>query len=130
MRRRWQAWAGQGALIALLLQLALPFLSVQTAIASPAGGAPFVICTGSGLVWITPEGAPAEGEPPEDDRHIDHYCPICSTKQLGSAALLPTAASILPAAPYVRIARQPTVLPPPLVRSAPPLPARGPPVVS
>ena len=125
MHRRWQGWAGQGALIALLLHLALPFLSVQNAIARPATDAPFVICTGAGLVWITPEG-----EPPDRDRHIDHYCPICSTKQLGSVAMLPTAAPILPAAPYVRIARQPTVLPPPLARSAPPLPARGPPSVS
>lgn len=130
MRRRRHGWAGQGALIALLLHLALPLLSVQNAIASPASDAPFVICTGAGLVWVTPEGRPAEGEPRDRDRHINHYCPICATKQLGSAALPPTVALILPTAPFARIARQPTVLPPPLVRSAPPLPARGPPVAS
>lgn len=127
MRRGWRR-AGQGALLALLLQLALPLLTVHQATAQPGQDVPFVICTGAGLVWIDPAGAAAAGGPPDGDRDTAHHCPICLGKQLASAALLPTA-------PVLRLAERraaTAILDAPsasgAVASAPPLPPRGPPL--
>ena len=130
MRRQLRRRAGQGALFALLLQLALPFLTVQQAIARPGGlDAPFVICTSAGLIWINADGTPAKGGAPGDgqDDTATHHCPICFAKQFAAAALLPAVPPFLLAEP-IAAARIPHALAAHgIARSAPPLPARGPP---
>lgn len=126
MREAAQRRAGRGALLALLLQLLLPLFTVQQAAARPGDPAGFVICTGAGLVWITPDGVPASDG--DGDPDSGYHCPICLGKQLAMAALLPSGPLLQPA-PW-HIAR--TVLPGkramPVRASAPPLPARGPPL--
>lgn len=130
MRRQWRRRAGQGALLALLLQLVLPFLTVQQAIARPGLDAPFVICTSAGLVWIDADGKSAESGAPgggQDDTAA-HHCPVCFAKQL-SAALVPAALPLLFAEPVAAVLAAGISAAPSLASSAPPLPARGPPVV-
>ena len=129
-RQRWR-WTGQGALFALLLQLALPFLTVHQATAGPGVDAPFVICTSAGLVWINPDGSLAEGGVPSGDQDdtAAHHCPICFAKQFAAAALLPAAPpfpAVEPIAAALAVAEAAVLR---IASSAPPLPARGPPFV-
>ncbi len=131
MRRQWRRRAGQGALLALLLQLVLPFLTVQQAIARPGLDAPFVICTSAGLVWVNADGSPADGGAPgggQDDTAA-HHCPICFAKQLAAAALVPAAPPLLFAGPVAAVLAAGISAAPSVASSAPPLPARGPPFV-
>jgi hypothetical protein len=127
MRRQWRRRAGQTALLALLLQLVLPLLTVHQARAEPGPALPFVICTGGGLVWIDPEGRqPPDGGGPDDGEPTQH-CPICFSKQL-SAALPPTAAAPSESRQHATSGVGPQHSAPPLAAaSAPPLPPRGPP---
>ena len=123
MRRSGRRRVGQAALLALVLQLVLPFVTVHQATAAPGPGGPFVICTSAGLAWIDPA---AEGEAPDGAPDTARHCPVCFSKQL-AVALLPVArllqplpletAAIVPPAPAVHSAPG----------TAPPLPARGPP---
>ncbi len=126
MRQRWRRRAGRWALGALLLQLALPFLTLQHAIARPDLDAAFVICTGAGPVWVRPDGTPAERGP--DEPQPGHHCPVCLGQQLAATALLPASSPLF--LPQHRAAG----ITAPAVRglstaagAAPPLPARGPP---
>ena len=125
MRGQWRRRAGLGALAALLLQLALPFVAAPQAAARTGLDGPFVICTGAGLVWIDPAG---DGTPAGDHQSIGS-CVICLTQHL--AVALPGPAEMaepgsfaagLPARPAVPAALTAT--------SAPPLPARGPPLLA
>jgi hypothetical protein len=127
MRRQVRRRAGQGALLALLLQLALPFLTVHQATAGPGLGGPFVICTSAGLVWIDPEVTSAEDDAPEGEPETAHHCPVCFSKQLATAALVPAAKPLPPLARPEAAAVAAARTLPPLAASAPPLPARGPP---
>ena len=129
MRRQWRRRAGQGALFALLLQLVLPFLTIQQAIARPDLDAPFVICTNAGLVWINPDGSPAKGVAPggDQDDTAAHHCPICFAKQFAAAALLPATAPLPAAEPIAGALAVAAAAAPRIASSAPPLPARGPP---
>jgi hypothetical protein len=129
MRRQWRQLAGQGALFALLLQLALPFLTVQQAIARPGFDAPFVICTSAGLLWINPDGTPAKGATRggDQDDTAAHHCPICFAKQLAASALLPVVPPLLLAEPIGAVVATGSAAASRIASSAPPLPARGPP---
>jgi hypothetical protein len=126
MRRQWRRRAGQGALLALLLQLVLPFSTVHQATAEPGLGGAFVICTSAGLVWIDPDGRRASGAVPDGDPDTAHYCPVCSTKQLAAAAVLPVGLALGPAG-AARAALAAPATTPLIASSAPPLPPRGPP---
>lgn len=113
----------QAALLAVLLQLVVPFLGLGQLAARGVGEAPFVICTGAGLVWVNSDGTPVE-----DHEKTHPSCPVCALGKLAASAVLPMAPVLtLPAA---------TLLVPPVhdvslaLRTAPPLPARGPPLVS
>jgi len=120
-RRQGRAWSARLALLTLLLQLALPFISLQPLAAAAAAGAdaPFVICTGAGLVWINPDGTP-----PQSDADPVRHCPLCIVKQ--SAALLPALATLR--LPVPAEATLPAALTPVAAEvTTPPLPARGPP---
>ena len=130
MRRQWRRRAGQGALFALLLQLALPFLTVQQATAGPGLDAPFVICTSAGLLWINPDGTSAKGGAHGDGQGhtAAHHCPICFAKQFAAAALLPAALPLLLAEPIAAARITHASAAHGITRSAPPLPARGPPI--
>jgi hypothetical protein len=125
MGRKWRRRAGQGAILALLLQLVLPFATLHQAAALPGADAPFVICTSAGLVWIEPDGTPARGGEGEPDP--GHHCPVCFAKQLAAAAMLPMAPLLQPgprdALRMVATARAAL----PSAAALPPLPARGPP---
>lgn len=128
--RRWRRRAGQGALFALLLQFALPFLTIQQATARPGLDAPFVICTSAGLLWINADGTPAKGGAPggDQDDTAAHHCPICFAEQFAAAALLPAAPPLLLAEPIAAVLVCAAAAPR-IASSAPPLPARGPPFV-
>lgn len=122
MREHWRRRARLGALAALLLQLALPFVAVPQAAARTALDGPFVICTGAGLVWIDPQG----DETPASDQERSGSCVICLTKHL--AASLPLATGMAEPGSFVAdLSVRPAVLAPITPTSAPPLPARGPP---
>lgn len=112
----------RAALLAVLLQLVLPFLGFGQLAARGIGDAPFVICTGAGLVWVNPDGTPVE-----DQKETDQSCPICAPSKLAATFILPTMPALtLPAPPTVRPA--PAERDVPLApQTAPPLPARGPP---
>jgi hypothetical protein len=115
----------RAALLAMLLQLALPFLGLGQLAARGIGDAPFVICTGAGLVWVNPDGTPVE-----DHEETHPSCPVCALGKLAASAVLPMAPVLtLPAALAMRL------VPPGrdvslALRTAPPLPARGPPLTS
>lgn len=128
MRRRTSRRAGQGAVLALLLQLVLPFLTVHEATAAPGPGGAFIICTGAGLVWINPDGTPASGD--ERDRDAGHHCPVCFAKQLVATALLPSALPLPPISRDLAGTTLPAERTTPAPASAPPLPARGPPLLA
>jgi hypothetical protein len=112
-------------MLAVLLQLALPFLGLGQLAARGIGEAPFVICTGAGLVWVNPDGTPVE-----DHEETHPSCPVCALGKLAASAVLPMAPVLtLQAALATRL------VPPACdvslaLRTAPPLPARGPPLVS
>jgi hypothetical protein len=115
----------RAALLALLLQLVVPLLGLGQLSAKGIGDAPFVICTGAGLVWIDPEGTPVE-----EHEETHPSCPVCALGKFAASAVLPMAPALtLPAALVTRLA-------PPgravslALRTAPPLPARGPPRVT
>lgn len=130
MRRQSRRRAGQGALLALLLPLVLPLLTVHQATAAPGPAGPFVICTAAGLVWIDPGADASDSEPAEGEPEPAHHCPVCFAKQLATAALLPATplhhplplqqATSVPAVPVLQ----------PNGGSAPPLPPRGPPLAA
>lgn len=122
VRRSWRLWAGRGALLALLLQLALPLLGAQQAAAQPGPSGPLLICTGTGLVWVDLDGTPAR-----DGKRSSYHCPACLNRPLVGAALLPTVPALL--APAAACADLPVAAPARVsaTASAPPLPARGPP---
>jgi|GEM_PF-1958697 len=128
MRQRAARWAGQGAVLALLLQLALPLLTLHQATAAPGPGGAFVICTGAGLVWIMPDGAPASGDDGEND--AGHHCPVCFSKHLLATALSPTAGPLPPPRRHFAGTALPAEHATPAPKSAPPLPARGPPLAA
>lgn len=121
MRRLWRQRAARGAVLALLLHLALPWLTLHQPMAAPGPAGPFVICTGAGLVWIDAEDDAPEGS------ETAYNCPICFAKQL--AVALPPRAPTLHDVPTVQACatRPDGAAPPPVAASAPPLPARGPP---
>jgi hypothetical protein len=125
MGRKWRRRAGQGAILALLLQLVLPLSTLHRAATLPGADAPFVICTSAGLVWIEADGTPARGGEGEPD--AGHYCPVCLAQHLAGAAMLPAAPLLQPgpkdALRMVAVAH--SALPP--AAALPPLPARGPP---
>jgi hypothetical protein len=124
MRGHWRRRAGLGALAALLLQLALPFVTVPQAAARMGPDAPFVICTGAGLVWIDPRG----DETPASDHDGAVSCLVCLTKHLAAALPAPSAlAEPVSLAPGLQV--QPAVPAPLAATSAPPLPPRGPPLL-
>jgi hypothetical protein len=126
MRRKWRRRAGQGAILALLLQLVLPFATLHQAAALPGADAPFVICTSVGLVWIEPAATPARGDEGEPDP--GHHCPVCLAKQLAATAMMPVG-PMLQAGPRDALrmaAGARSALPP--AAALPPLPARGPPL--
>ncbi len=112
----------RAALLAMLLQLVVPFLGLGQLAARGIGDAPFVICTGAGLVWVNPDGTPVE-----DQKETDQICPICAPSKLVATVDLPImAALMLPAPQSMRPA--PAERDEPLaLQTAPPLPARGPP---
>lgn len=112
----------RAALLAMLLQLALPFLGLGQLAARGIGDAPFVICTGAGLVWVNPDGTPVK-----DEQAPDQSCPICTSGKLAALAVLPLAPALtLPAPPTMRLATAGlgVSLAP---QATPPLPPRGPP---
>ncbi len=121
-RRLFGRWAGRVALLALLLQLAQPWLGLQPARAEVGPLGPvLVICTGNGLLRIHADGTPVQETDPERQ-----HCGACVTRLQGPA--------VLPTAPVLRL---PQVASPVATRllapgtasraTAPPLPARGPP---
>jgi len=130
MRRGGQRWAGQAALLALLLQLALPFATVHQATAAPGPGGPFVICTSAGLVWIDPGAGTGDGEAPDGDPDRAHHCPICFSKQLAAATLLPIGPVLLPLPQHGTATSPPARAALPATATAPPLPPRGPPLAA
>ncbi|HRY23891.1 MAG: hypothetical protein H6852_13875 [Geminicoccaceae bacterium] len=123
-RRYGGRWAGRAALVALLLQLAQPWLGLQPVRAEVGPTGPvLVICTGSGLLRIYADGTPVQ----ETDRQGLH-CTACVARLHGPA--------LLPTAPALRLPRVATPVatrvsaPGTAARAtAPPLPARGPPTV-
>jgi hypothetical protein len=128
MGRKCRRRAGQGAILALLLQLVLPFATLHQAAALPGAHAPFVICTSVGLVRIEPDGTPARGGAGELDP--GHHCPVCFAKQLAAAAMLPMAPLLQPGpreAPRIVATARAA---PPSAAALPPLPARGPPLAA
>ncbi|MEZ5863318.1 MAG: hypothetical protein R3D25_04330 [Geminicoccaceae bacterium] len=121
-RRLFGRWAGRAALLALLLQLAQPWLGLQPVRAETGPGGPvLVICTGDGLLRIYADGTPVQ----ETDRQGPH-CAACVAR-LHGPALLPTAPVLR--LPRVRAAIAVAALVPETAAGAatPPLPARGPP---
>lgn len=123
MRGHWRRRAGLGALAALLVQLALPFAAVPQAAARTGLDGPLVICTGAGLVWIDPQG----DQTPASDQESRGSCVICLTKHL--AVPLPVPAEMAePGSFAAGPPARPAVLAPITPTSAPPLPARGPPL--
>ena len=130
MRRGGRRQAGQAALLVLLLQLVLPLLTVHQATAAPGLGGPFVICTSAGLVWIDPGASTPEGNAPDGERDRAHNCPICFSKQLAAATLLPVAPLLHPLPRHSAAALPPAGAAYPAARTAPPLPARGPPLAA
>lgn len=125
MRLCWRQLAGHAALLGLLLHLVLPLLTLQQAAARSAESAGFVICTGAGLVWITPDGTPASDG--KSDTDAGYHCPVCFGKQLAAAALPATEAPLHLAPRQVSRPTLPGQHAIPVRASAPPLPARGPP---
>ena len=112
----------RAALLAVLLQLVVAFVGLGQLAAKGFGDAPFVICTGAGLVWVNPDGTPVK-----DQKETDQICPICAPSKLVATVDLPImAALMLPAPQSIRPA--PAERDEPLaLQTAPPLPARGPP---
>ncbi len=120
-QRRARSYIARAALLAMLLQLALPFLGLGQLVARGVGDAPFVICTGAGLVWVNPDGTPVE-----DERTPEQSCPICTSGKLAALAVLPLAPALtLPAPPAMRLAT--AGLDVALTPQAAPPPPRGPP---
>jgi hypothetical protein len=128
MGRKWRRRAGHGAILALLLQLVLPLSTLHRAATLPGADGPFVICTSVGLVWIEPDGTPARGGEGAPDP--GHHCPVCFTKQLAAAAMLPVAPLLQrePRDALRIVATARAALPP--AAALPPLPARGPPLAA
>ena len=131
MRRQLPRRAGQGALLALLLQLVLPLLALeQVSSAAPGPGGPFVICTGKGPVWIDPAASADDSDAPDGEPDPTHHCPICLGKQLAAAALLPGTPLHHPR-PRQKTTSVPSIADlQPNAGRAPPLPPRGPPLAA
>ena len=128
MRRQLLRRAGQGALLALLLQLVLPLLAVERATAAaPGPGGALVICTGKGPVWIDPAASTDDSDAPDGEPDPAHHCPICLGKQLAAAALLPVTPLHHPLRPQKATSVPSIPDLQPNGASAPPLPPRGPP---
>lgn len=129
MRDASRRRAGRVALLALLLQLLLPLLTVQQVVARTGeAAAGFFICTGAGLVWIIPDGPPASNG--DSDPDAGFHCPVCLGNQLAVAALLPSGPWLHPGPWSNARALLPERRTMPRSASAPPLPARGPPLLA
>lgn len=123
-RRLFGRWAGRAALLALLLQLAQPWLGLQPARAEAGPLGPvLVICTGNGLVSVYTDGTPVQDT---DEQGL--HCEACTARLQGPA--------LLPPAPTLRLPRAATAIarpaPPPGMAArvtTAPFPARGPPAV-
>ena len=124
MRHRWRRRVGAWALLALMLQLVLPALVVQRAAALPDGGAFFVVCTGAGLVRLTPDGTPVDGGTGDG---AELHGPACLIKQPVLLALLPASPVVLPLPASASMPAPSSDAAGPSAGGAPPLPARGPP---